>query len=274
MSPFCKGQYCDTNVWQDGLACEMFQLIAKEAELATTVLEYARLQRSYHQTALATLDEMIPELESSICDCSVKPVFGVSLEEHLRVTNRKIAYPIELCVCALSVLAMDEEGLFRVAGGASKIRRMKLSLDANCMSLGTALEYRDPHVIASVLKSYLRQLPEPLMTHKLHDQWIAAAKVGEGVVAVVGISNDCRPAPFAVRATVGVGEAFPSCCDRRYSVEARMCQIVSDSSVTESNDARLQALWGVVQQLPPANLENLRYLVKFLALLSQNQEVT
>ncbi|XP_046660606.1 rho GTPase-activating protein 17-like isoform X2 [Homalodisca vitripennis] len=204
---------------RDGLACEMFQLIAKEAELATTVLEYARLQRSYHQTALATLDEMIPELESSICDCSVKPVFGVSLEEHLRVTNRKIAYPIELCVCALSVLAMDEEGLFRVAGGASKIRRMKLSLDANCMSLGTALEYRDPHVIASVLKSYLRQLPEPLMTHKLHDQWIAAAKV------------------------------------------------------TESNDARLQALWGVVQQLPPANLENLRYLVKFLALLSQNQEV-
>lgn len=47
----------------------------------------------------------------------MKPVFGVSLEEHLRVTGRKVAYPIELCVCALSVLAMDEEGLFRVAGG-------------------------------------------------------------------------------------------------------------------------------------------------------------
>lgn len=50
-------------------------------------------------------------------DSSEKPVFGLSLEEHLRVTGRKIAYPIELCVCALSVLAMDEEGLFRVAGG-------------------------------------------------------------------------------------------------------------------------------------------------------------
>lgn len=66
--------------------------------------------------------------------------------------------------------------LWVVIAGASKIRRMKLSLDANCMSLATALEYRDPHVIASVLKSYLRQLPEPLMTHKLHDQWISAAK--------------------------------------------------------------------------------------------------
>lgn len=43
--------------------------------------------------------------------------------------------------------------------------------------------------------------------------------------------------------------------------------------VSESNDARLQALWNVVQQLPQSNLDNLRYLVKFLALLSQNQEV-
>lgn len=203
---------------RDLLACEMFQLISKEADIAATVLEYAKLQRAYHQTALATLDEMIPELESSIADSSMKPVFGVPLEEHLRVTERKIAYPIELCVCALNELGMDEEGLFRVAGGASKVRRMKLSLDANCMSLETALEYRDPHVIASVLKSYLRQLPEPLMTHRLHDEWMAAARVAT------------------------------------------------------SNDARLQALWSVVQKLPQANLDNLRYLIKFLALLSKNQE--
>lgn len=45
------------------------------------------------------------------------------------------------------------------------------------------------------------------------------------------------------------------------------------SRVSESNDARLQALWNVVQQLPQSNLDNLRYLVKFLALLSQNREV-
>lgn len=45
----------------------MFQLISKETDLATTILEFARLQRSYHQAALATLDEMIPELESNIC---------------------------------------------------------------------------------------------------------------------------------------------------------------------------------------------------------------
>jgi hypothetical protein len=46
-----------------------------------------------------------------------KPVYGYPLEEHLRVTGRKVAFPIELCVCALLELGMEEEGLFRVAGG-------------------------------------------------------------------------------------------------------------------------------------------------------------
>lgn len=50
-------------------------------------------------------------------DSPVRAVFGVNLEEHLRVTGRKIAYPVELCVCALTELGMSEEGLFRVAGG-------------------------------------------------------------------------------------------------------------------------------------------------------------
>jgi len=96
----------------------------------------------------------------------MKPVYGYSLEEHLRVTNRKIALPIQLCVSALLRLGIEEEGLFRIAGAASKSRRIKLSLDACCLTLATALEYKDPHVIACALKSYLRELPEPLLTYK------------------------------------------------------------------------------------------------------------
>lgn len=53
---------------------------------------------------------------------------------------------------------------------------MKLCLDANYLHFETALQYRDPHVFAGVLKSYLRELPEPLLTHKLYDQWMSAAR--------------------------------------------------------------------------------------------------
>jgi len=36
---------------------------------------------------------------------------------------------------------------------------------------------------------------------------------------------------------------------------------------------RLRALWDVLHKLPPANLENLRFLIKFLAVLTKNQDV-
>jgi len=73
-------------------------------------------------------------------------------------------------------MGVEEEGLFRIAAGASKVRCMKLRLDSNCLDLESAVEYRDPHIIAGVLKSYLRQLPEPLLTHHLYEEWMAAAK--------------------------------------------------------------------------------------------------
>ncbi|XP_043258797.1 rho GTPase-activating protein 44-like [Colletes gigas] len=203
---------------RDQLAAEMFQLMSRETELAHIIIQYVKLQRAYHESALHCLEELIPGLESYINDNEMKPVYGYPLEEHLRVTNRKIALPIQLCVSALLRLGMEEEGLFRIAGAASKSRRIKLSLDACCLTLPTALEYKDPHVIAGALKSYLRELPEPLLTHKLYSEWMAAAKI-------------------------------------------------------TYNETRLRALWEVLHKLPTANLENLRFLIKFLAVLTKNQDI-
>ncbi|XP_076162386.1 rho GTPase-activating protein 44 isoform X2 [Ptiloglossa arizonensis] len=203
---------------RDQLAAEMFQLMSRETELAHIIIQYVKLQRAYHESALHCLEELIPGLESYINDNEMKPVYGYPLEEHLRVTNRKIALPIQLCVSALLRLGMEEEGLFRIAGAASKSRRIKLSLDACCLTLPTALEYKDPHVIAGALKSYLRELPEPLLTYKLYSEWMAAAKITH-------------------------------------------------------NETRLRALWEVLHKLPNANLENLRFLIKFLAVLTKNQDI-
>lgn len=56
------------------------------------------------------------------------------------------------------------------------MRRMKLSFDAGCIEIETMIDYRDPHIISGVLKSYLRELPEPLLTHRLYDDWMTAAR--------------------------------------------------------------------------------------------------
>lgn len=45
------------------------------------------------------------------------------------------------------------------------------------MSLELTEYINDPHTICSVLKSYLRELPEPLMTRALHSDWKKIAKL-------------------------------------------------------------------------------------------------
>ncbi|XP_022130817.2 rho GTPase-activating protein 44 [Pieris rapae] len=201
---------------RDALAADMFALVAKEAQLAHTLLQYVKLQRAYHESALHSLQDTVPELERFINDSSVKPVFGYPLEEHLRVTSRTIAFPIEICVCTLHELALNEEGLFRIAGGTSKVRRMKLSLDAGLFNVPLPSDYKDMHVVASVLKSYLRELPEPLLTFRLYENFIIASR---------------QP----------------------------------------TEQARLNSLWEAIHLLPDANFQNLRYLIKFLSALTQNQ---
>ncbi|KRT81169.1 hypothetical protein AMK59_5773 [Oryctes borbonicus] len=170
----------DTKVEQsrDALAAEMFNLLRRENELSQYLLQILKLQRAHHESSLKSLECIIPDLERKIGDSPIKPVFGTSLYEHLRVTNRRIAYPMEICIRALQELGMSEEGLFRVAGSVTRVKRLKLSIDSGCFSF-LLPEYRDVHVIAATLKMYLRELPEPLLTSMLYNDWITAMKYPE-----------------------------------------------------------------------------------------------
>ncbi|KAJ8965658.1 hypothetical protein NQ314_003975 [Rhamnusium bicolor] len=170
----------DTKVEQnrDILAIEMFNILAKENEFSESILQLLKLQRGYHESALKNLETIIPQLEKKIGDSPVRRVFGTSLSEHLRITGKKIAYPLEICISALYEYGMLEEGLFRVAASASKVKRLKASIDSGCLSF-LIPEYRDAHVLASILKLYLRELPEPLLTFHLYKEWIEAMQIPE-----------------------------------------------------------------------------------------------
>ncbi|XP_072394395.1 rho GTPase-activating protein 44-like isoform X2 [Diabrotica undecimpunctata] len=170
----------DTKVEQsrDALAVEMFNVLAKENEISEYMLQLLKVQRSYHESALKNLQELIPHLEKRIGDSHVRKVFGTSLKEHLRITNKRIAYPLEICISALTEYGMSEEGLFRVAASTSKVKRLKAAIDSGCFSV-LIPEYRDVHILSSLLKLYLRELPEPLLTDHLHKEWLDAVQVPE-----------------------------------------------------------------------------------------------
>ncbi|XP_060065343.1 rho GTPase-activating protein 44-like isoform X2 [Ylistrum balloti] len=160
---------------RDTLATEMYNFISKEAEHSQKLLVLMETQAEYHRKALEIVKKMLPKMKEAL-ECNPhKPVFGTTLDEHLRVTGRDIALPLEACVLTLLETGVEEEGLFRIAGMASRVKKLKKSFDAGVIDME---EYSlDPHSVAGVLKQYLREMAEPLLTYQLYQEFLQAAQM-------------------------------------------------------------------------------------------------
>lgn len=66
---------------------------------------------------------------------------------------------------------------FLLATGKSKLMRMRSALDADFITAPIPPEYLDVHVVASVLKNYLRSLPEPMLTFKYYQEIMDVSQI-------------------------------------------------------------------------------------------------
>ncbi|NWV01942.1 RHG17 protein, partial [Upupa epops] len=160
---------------KDQLAADMYSFMSREGDYARCFVMLLEAQADYHRKALAVIDKVLPEIQAHQDKWTEKPAFGTPLEEHLKRSGREIAVPVEACVMMLLETGMREEGLFRIAAGASKLKKLKAALDCSTSQLDEF--YSDPHAVAGALKSYLRELPEPLMTYSLYEEWTQAANI-------------------------------------------------------------------------------------------------
>ncbi|XP_052843881.1 rho GTPase-activating protein 92B isoform X2 [Drosophila gunungcola] len=160
---------------RDAWAAQMLELIAKEDEIVSCIRDYVLNQRNYHERALQHVNASLARIQDTI-QGTEKSRFGTSLKEHLTSTSREISYIVELCCCCLLEHGLEEEGLLRVGCASTKLRRMKHALEAQHVKTPLPLDYQDPHVIGSILKLYLRELPEPLLTYGLYKDFIRIAE--------------------------------------------------------------------------------------------------
>ncbi|XP_077481699.1 bargin isoform X2 [Stigmatopora argus] len=199
---------------------DLYHFDTKEDDYASYFIRLLELQAEYHKDSHEFLNQNITELKENHGRKGppVNPwrakVFGAPLSSHLLESNREIAAPIQECVDMLLRTGMREEGLFRLAAAASVVKRLKTCLDQGMLDQ-RQLEM-DPHAVAGALKCYLRELPEPLMTFELYQDWFKAA------------------------------------------------------SEKDQNE-KLQQFRTLLKKLPRENYNNLRYLVQFLSLLSEEQ---
>lgn len=114
-----------------------------------------------------------------------KGVFGVPLEviierdgaestDGVGPGTLRIPAVVDDIISSMKQMDLSVEGVFRKNGNIKKLNEMVEKLDKE-----EQVDFSSAHVIqvAALLKRYLRDLPDPLMTHKLYRLWLAAAKI-------------------------------------------------------------------------------------------------
>ncbi|KAF3701934.1 Rho-type GTPase-activating protein 24 [Channa argus] len=106
-------------------------------------------------------------------------IFGQKLEETVRYERRfgnKLApMLVEQCVDFIRQWGLQEEGLFRLPGQANLVKELQDAFD--CGEKPSFDCNTDVHTVASLLKLYLRELPEPVIPFHKYEEFLSCAKL-------------------------------------------------------------------------------------------------
>lgn len=96
-------------------------------------------------------------------------LFGTDISARASTEERSIPVIVEQCINAVQKRGMDYEGIYRKSGGAAQIRLIHQAFDnGEPIDLKQDYPINDIGAITSVLKQYLRELPDPLLTYSLY----------------------------------------------------------------------------------------------------------
>ncbi|KAG6857777.1 hypothetical protein H0H87_004193 [Tephrocybe sp. NHM501043] len=130
----------------------------------------------------------LAEIETASDSAFNPSTFGESLDGIIRLQERKYPeekVPIILPFLANGILALGglkSEGIFRVPGDADSVSDLKLRIDRGYY---TTDGVNDPHVLASLMKLWLRELCDPLVPEEMYNECITNSKDPVACVQIV-----------------------------------------------------------------------------------------
>ncbi|KAG9346119.1 hypothetical protein JZ751_007937 [Albula glossodonta] len=186
-------------------------------------------------------------------------IFGQRLEDTVQYEkkfgNRLAPLLVEQCVDFIREQGLNEEGLFRMPGQANLVKDLQDAFDCGDKPLFDS--NTDVHTVASLLKLYLRELPEPVIPFAKYQDFLTCAQllakdeeeVSESVSEIGGqpVSPPTPPHPGFV-------------CHHLDSVQISGQALTKDHAVISG----IQGLMKQVKTLPQANYNLLKYICKFL----------
>ncbi|KAJ1680145.1 hypothetical protein EV182_000598 [Spiromyces aspiralis] len=104
-------------------------------------------------------------------------LFGMRLSQAVALTRHSDAVPLPTivvrCIEYIDKHGLVETGIYRISGAASVVKRLKQMFDPDNGDKGIdfSLPEVDAHAVATLLKMYLRELPESLFTDELTSEF-------------------------------------------------------------------------------------------------------
>uniref|UniRef100_A0A8C2T5U4 Myosin IXA n=1 Tax=Coturnix japonica TaxID=93934 RepID=A0A8C2T5U4_COTJA len=156
--------------------CEYCSSLIWIMDRASVLCKYACHKKCCLKTTTKCSKKYDPELSSR--------QFGVELA---RLTSEERAVPlvVEKLINYIEMHGLYTEGIYRKSGSTNKIKELRQGLDTDIDNVN--LDDYNIHVIASVFKQWLRDLPNPLMTFELYEEFLRAMGLQERRETVRGV---------------------------------------------------------------------------------------
>jgi len=133
-----------------------------------------------------------------------RPTFGVDLADQMTRDNVEVPPIMEKCCQAIEKYGIESQGIYRVSGTVTKVAnlRQRLDKDLDSVDLDAPEWSSDINNVASVMKMWLRELPDPLLTYDLQQGFIDAAKIENDRLRHIRLHERVNDLPDANYATL------------------------------------------------------------------------
>ncbi|XP_074161208.1 rho GTPase-activating protein 45 isoform X5 [Sminthopsis crassicaudata] len=156
-------------------------------------------------------------------------LFGQDFQKAAQGTSDGVPFIIKKCLAEIERRALRTKGIYRVNGVKTRVEKLCQAFE-NGKEL-VELSQASPHDISNVLKLYLRQLPEPILSFRLYHE-------------LMGLAKESLQAEAEAKASRGRAE--------------------SDRDKEQDTEAMISRLRDLLKELPPENKATLKYLIRHL----------
>ncbi|OHW97841.1 rho GTPase activator protein [Colletotrichum incanum] len=195
---------------------------------------------------------------------AARPVFGLSLTRLYERDGLPVPMVVYQCIQAVDLYGLGVEGIYRQSGSLTHINKLKTMFDTD--SSNPLLDFRNPenfyHDVNSVtglLKQFLRDLPNPLLTTEHHSELIEAAKLDDDIVRRDSLHAIINSLPDPNYATLR-------------SLTLHLHRVMENSHVNRMNSHNLSVIFGptVMGTDPATSIADAGWQIKVVDTILQN----